>query len=155
MAVDMFLKLDGIKGESQDVKHKDEIDLLSWSWGINNPARGPARVSDVVVVKHIDVASPSLFDAVCSGDALAQGQIVVRKAGDKGEDFIKITMEEVFISSVTPASGAGDALPMEQATLSFQKVVFEYRRQRDDGSLEGWVTSSCTPKSRRGGGFPQ
>ena len=150
MAVDIFLKLDGVKGESQDSKHKDEIELLSYSFGINY-GRGPAKVSEIVVVKHFDLASTSLFDAVCSGDPISQGQIVVRKAGDKGEDYIKITMEDILVSAMTPTSGAGDALPMEQVSLNFAKVVLEYRRQREDGSVEGWVTSSCTPKTRRGG----
>ncbi len=156
MAVDIFLKLDGIKGESKDSKHKDEIDVLSWSWGITNPARGPARLQEIVVVKHVDASSPSLFDAVCSGDGIQDGQIVVRRAGDKAEDYLKITMEDVQISSFTPAAGAGDALPMEQVSLSFQKVVLEYRRQREDGSFDGWITSSCTPRGgRHGGGFHQ
>lgn len=151
MPVDVFLKIDGIPGESVDDKHKGEIDVVSFHWGLNNPARGPARAEDFTVVKAIDVASPSLFDACCSGDTIKEALITVAKAGGKGEeDYYKIRLEEVLIASLTPAAGSGDALPMEQISFNFQGMRVEYRRQKPDGSFEGWVTSSCSPRGRRG-----
>jgi len=150
MPVDVFLKIDDIEGESTDDKHKGEIDLISFHWALNNPARGPARAEDFTVVKAIDAASPSLFDACCSGRAFKEAQITVAKAGGRGEDYYKIRLEEVLISSLVPASGAGDALPMEQLSLNFSKVEVEYRPQNPDGSFGAWIASSCSPRGRRG-----
>jgi type VI secretion system secreted protein Hcp len=151
MAVDVFLKIDGIPGESLDDKHKGEIDVISFHWGLNNPARGPARAEDFTVVKAIDLASPSLFDACCSGDTIKEALITVAKAGGKGrEDYYKIRLEEILISGLTPAAGSGDALPMEQVAFNFVKMEVEYRPQKADGSFGDWVSSSCSPRGRRG-----
>ena len=150
MAVDVFLKIDGIPGESQDDKHKGEIEVISFHWGLNNPTRGPARAEDFTVVKAIDLASPSLFDACCSGDTIKEALITVAKAGGKGEDYYKIRLEEVLISGLTPAAGSGDALPMEQVAFNFDKMQVEYRPQKADGSFGAWVSSSCSPRGRRG-----
>ena len=149
MPFDAFLKIDGIEGESLDAKHKNEIDVLSFHWGITNPERGRARIQDFQVVKSIDLASPAIFDAVCSGDHIKEVQFTLRKAGEGQQDFYKIHMEEVLISSQTPAgSTGGDAIPMEQVSFSFLKVEVEYRQQDPKGQLGDWVKSSCSPRNR-------
>src|SRR5262249_16754998 len=127
MAIDVFLKIDGIEGESQDSKHKNEIDVISWSFGITNPQRGRTHLEDLQGVKVIDASSPLIFDAVCSGDHIKTAELTVRKAGKDAQDFYKIVMEEVLITRQTPATGTGDALPMEQVSLNFAKVEIHYR----------------------------
>jgi type VI secretion system secreted protein Hcp len=150
-AFDAFLKIEGIPGESTDDKHKNEIDVLSFHWGIARNGRGHARVEDFKVVKHVDAASPLLFDAVCSGQAIKEAVFTLRKAGDRAIDFYKVRFENVFISSAAPAGSAGgEDLPMEQVTLDFQSVEIEYTIQGPDGSPGGTVRSDCTP--RTGGG---
>jgi type VI secretion system secreted protein Hcp len=151
MAIDVFLKIEGIEGESQDAKHKNEIDVISFSWGINNPERGRTRLEEFHVVKSIDLASPAIFDAVCSGDHIGRAELTIRKAGKEQQEFYKITMEEVLITRQTPATGTGDAVPMEQISLSFAKVEVNYRPQKADGSLGQWVGSSCSPRGHGGG----
>ncbi|HKZ31494.1 MAG TPA: type VI secretion system tube protein Hcp [Vicinamibacteria bacterium] len=149
MAIDVFLKIDGIEGETKDDKHKGEIDLLSFSWGITNPERGRARIEDLRVVKALDLASPSIFDAVCSGDHIKEAQLTIRKSGAKPDDFYKIVMQDVLITSQTPAvDTAGGAIPVEQLALDFDKVEVSYRQQDASGQLGPWVTSSCSPKGR-------
>jgi type VI secretion system secreted protein Hcp len=148
-AFDAFLKIDGIPGESIDDKHKNEIDVLSFHWGITRGTRGRARVEDFQVVKYVDAASPLLFDAVCSGQSFKEALFTLNKAaGGRGAlDFYKIRFEEVFVSGVTPAGSAGgDTLPMEQVKLSFQSAEIEYTVQKPDGSSGGVVRSSCTPR---------
>lgn len=148
-AFDAFLKIDGIDGESTDIKHKGEIEVLSFHWGITNPERGRTRIEAFQVVKAIDVASPALFDAVCSGERIPQAQFTLRKAGEGQQDFYKVTMKEVLITSFTPAGNAGgDALPMEQMSLNFSEAEVEFRKQDDNGGFGGWVKSSCTPRPR-------
>jgi type VI secretion system secreted protein Hcp len=149
MPFDAFLKIEGIEGESLDDKHKNEIDVISFHWGITNPERGRTRIEDFQVVKSIDLASPAIFDAVCSGDHIKEVQFTLRKAGGDKQDFYKIRMEDVLISSQTPAgSTGGDAIPMEQVSFNFVKVEVEYRPQDPSGQLGAWVKSSCSPRPR-------
>src|SRR5271155_141355 len=76
MAVDMFLKLDGVNGESKDKVHGKEIDVLSWSWGLTNSGSahvgggagsGKVNVQDLCVSKYVDSSSPNLMLACCQG----------------------------------------------------------------------------------------
>ena len=146
MAWDAFLKIDGIPGESTDDKHKNEIDVLSFHWGISRDQRGRAQVEDFQVVKYVDAATPLLFDAVCSGQHVDDALFSVRRTGKEQQDFLKIRFEGVLVSSVTPAGTAGTDALMEQVSLDFQSAEIEYRPQRADGSLGPPVTSSCTPR---------
>jgi type VI secretion system secreted protein Hcp len=147
-AFDAFLKIDGIPGESQDKDHKNEIDVLSFHWGIARSGRGRAQVQDFQIVKHVDAATPLLFDAVCSGQVIKDAVFAVRKAGDKAIDFYKVRFENVFVSSAAPAGSAGgEDLPMEQVTLDFQSAEIEYTTQNPDGSPGATVQSDCTPRS--------
>ena len=155
-AFDAFLKIDGIPGESQDDKHKNEIDVLSFHWGIARRNRGRAQVQDFQVVKHVDAATPLLFDAVCSGQAIKEAVFTLRKAGERGIDFYKIRFEDVIISSAAPAGSAGgEDLPMEQVMLDFQSAEIEYPIQDPTGAPGGTVKSSCTPRSGGGRGDAQ
>jgi len=155
MAIDVFLKIDGIEGESQDSKHKGEIDVISWSFGITNSEKGRARLEDFQVVKAIDLSSPAIFDAVCGGDHIKSAELILRKAGKEQQEFYKVVMEDVIITRQTPATGPGDALPMEQIALNFAKVEINYRPQKADGSLGPWVSSSCSsPHGGPGGPGP-
>src|SRR5712692_7947485 len=100
MAVDMFLKLDDLKGESIDAKHKDAIDILSWSWGMSQSGTthsgggggaGKVSVSDISITKHVDRATPSLMLSCCNGKHFKQAVLTVRKAGEKPLEYIKLT----------------------------------------------------------------
>jgi len=148
---DAFLKIDGIPGESQDAKHKNEIDVLSFHWGIARDQRGRPQVEDFQVVKQVDAASPLLFDAVCSGQHIDDALFTVREAGGKEmREFLKIRFAGVLVSSVTPAGTAGgDTPPMEQVSLDFQSAEIEYRPRNPDGSSGAPVRSSCTPPPGR------
>jgi type VI secretion system secreted protein Hcp len=151
-AFDAFLKLDGIPGESQDDKHKNEIDVLSFHWGIARSGRGRAQVQDFQIVKHVDAATPLLFDAVCSGQVIKEGLFTLRKAGENAIDFYKVRFEDVIITSAAPAGSAGgEDLPMEQVKFDFQSAEIEFTKQNPDGSPGGTVQSSCTPRSGGGG----
>jgi type VI secretion system secreted protein Hcp len=144
MAIDIFAKLGDIKGESRDAKHKDEIDVLSYSWGITNPATiktgggggtGKATFQDLVIVHKIDKASPSLLLACATGEHLKDATFTERKAGKGQQEFLIIKMNDVIITSVV--QGGSTAEPAsETVSLEFAKVDFEYRPQKDDGTLD-------------------
>jgi type VI secretion system secreted protein Hcp len=131
MAFDAFLKLDGIEGESKDHKHKGEIEVLSFSWGISNPTTigsatggagaGKAKFNEFSIVKHIDTASPAIFQKTCEGSHIPTGQFTLTERST-GLNFYKISFEDVFISSVQPASSPGGNSALEQLSFAFGNV---------------------------------
>jgi type VI secretion system secreted protein Hcp len=126
-----FLKIDGIPGESTNSKHKGEIDVLAFSWNIKQsigPGGGVPQVSDFSIVKHLDIASPPLFAAVCTGDHIASALLTVESGSNpKGQAlFYKVTFTEVLVSSVAPSGGGGDQ-PTEQVSLSFAKAEINFQ----------------------------
>jgi type VI secretion system secreted protein Hcp len=114
MSGDMFLKVDGIKGESKDSKHKDEIDVLSWSWGMtSSPAvvgrGGAGKVSfrDLSIGKQIDAATPKLMLSCASGQHIKSALLTARKSGETGVEYLKIKLDVVRVTSVG-VGGAGN-----------------------------------------------
>lgn len=138
-----YLKIDTIPGESTDAKHKDWIEVLSFSFGVTRNRRGRAEVQDFSFTHHIDRATPLLFDAACQAEPISTATFVATRGGE-GLEYFKYRMEETFITSVSPG-GAGD-MPMEQISMSFAKVDIEYQAQRPDGSPGEIVKSTCLAK---------
>ena len=144
MAVDMFLDITGeIQGESQDFKHKDEIDVLAWSWGMSQAGTthmgtgggaGKVNVQDISLTKYIDKASPNLMLYCCSGKHIPEAKLTVRKAGDKPLEYLMITMNDLIVSSVSTGGSGGEDRLTENVTLNFAKVKTEYVPQLKDGS---------------------
>ena len=137
MAFDMFLKMDGIDGESRDAKHKNEIEVLSYSWGVSNSGSlgagggggaGKATFQDFSFVHRIDKASPNLFLACASGQHIKQAVLVCRSAGGGGgRDFLKITFTDVLVASFQQGGSAGsDDLPVESVTLNYARIEKRY-----------------------------
>ena len=145
MASDIFAKLGDIKGESLDDKHKGEIDVLSWSWGVTQTGsmahgggggEGKAHFNDFNFTHHVDKASPVLLKACATGEHIKEATITVRKAGKGQQEFLIIKMTDILITGVAP-SGAGDgAATAEHIALQFAKVDLEYKPQKADGSLD-------------------
>jgi type VI secretion system secreted protein Hcp len=142
MAVDMFLMLDGIKGESKDHKHGGEIHIESFSWGMNQTGdmsrdggggAGKVSVHDISVTKYVDKASCLLMLSCCNGKHIPKGLITVRKAGEKPLEYMKIKLTDILVSSVQVAGHGSDQLT-ENVTLNFAKVHVEYQEQKPDGS---------------------
>jgi type VI secretion system secreted protein Hcp len=142
-AVDFFLKLDGIKGESTDDKHKGEIDIESWSWGETNSSSGHAgggsgvgkvAVQDLHFVHKLDKATPQLWQLCANGGHIGKGTLVCRKAGKDPLEYLKIDLEQIYVTSVSTGGHSGDALPTEQVSLNFSKFHLKYYPQKPDGS---------------------
>jgi len=143
MAVDMFLELDGIKGESTDSKHKDKMDILAWSWGLSNTGTfhhgsgggaGKANFQDISVTKYIDKASADLMYHCASGKHIAKGSVIVRKAGDKPLEYLLIKFDKVLVTSVSTGGSGGEERLTENITLNFAKVAVEYKIQDEKGA---------------------
>ena len=141
MAVDMFLKLSDIKGESLDEGHRDWIQVESFSWGATNAlaagrggaAAGKVSLQDFHFVQRVNKASPLLMQAACSGEHIPEGTLAVsRKAGEKQQDYLIVKLTDILVSSYQTGGSSGSDVPMEQVSLNFSKVVVEYHAE--DGS---------------------
>jgi type VI secretion system secreted protein Hcp len=153
MAFDAFLKIDGIPGESQDAKHKGEIDVLSFQWGVAQPTAGRtgrptgrADVHDLTITKFLDKASPLLFASACHGDHISTAVFTLRKAGGNPIDFYKVTLTDILISSVSPSGTAGGEVtaPLEEVSLNFGRVEITFTPQDATGSPGAPVTTTCS-----------
>ena len=148
MAVDMFLKLDDLKGESIDSKHKDAIDILSWSWGMTQSGTthsgggggaGKVNAGDISITKHVDRATPALMLSCCNGKHFKQGVLTVRKAGEKPLEYLKLTLKEIIISGYTTGGSGGEDRITENVSLNFAEYKLEYSPQKPDGSGDAAV----------------
>lgn len=150
MAVDMFLKLGDIKGESQAVGHTDEIQILSWSWGCSQTGTthsgtgggtGTASVQDLTITKYVDKSSPTIVQFCCQGVHMPQAVLTLRKAGGKNPvEYLKITLNEVLVSRHSVGSSGGDQVS-ETVTLNFAQFNMEYQPQDNNGAKKGGVVS--------------
>lgn len=143
MALDMFLELEGIKGESKDSKHKEKIDVLAWSWGVSNSGSfhqgsgggaGKANFQDISFTKYIDKASADLLYACASGKHIPKGTLIVRKAGEQPLEYLLYKLTEIMVSSVSTGGSGGEDRLTENVTLNFSKVAVEYFVQDAKGA---------------------
>jgi type VI secretion system secreted protein Hcp len=144
MAADIFAKIGDIKGEALDGKHKDEIEVLSYSWGVSNSGsmgfgggggEGKASFQDISFTHYTDKASPVLMLACATGQHLKDATITSRKAGKEQQEYLVIKMDDVLVTSVSHGASGGDGKPTENITLSYAKIHVEYKPQKHDGSL--------------------
>lgn len=142
MAVDMFINIEGIKGESTDSKHKDEIDVLAWSWGLSNSGTfhlgtgggaGKANFQDVSFTKYVDKSSPDLLARCANGEHLKSAKLVVRKAGGTQLEYLVVEMTSVLVTSVSTGGSGGEDRLTENVTLNFAKVGLTYTPQTETG----------------------
>lgn len=148
MAVDFFLKIDGIQGESADAKHQNEIDLQSWSWGENQTGTaaagggmgaGKVAMQDFHFVMQVSKASPKLVLACASGEHIKEAVLVCRKAGKEQQEYLKIVFSDILVSSFQTGGSAGSEVPFDQISLNYSKMEYEYKPQKADGTLDGPV----------------
>src|SRR5580704_1259493 len=148
---DIYMQIDGLKGESTDSEHKDWIELLSFNHSITQPTsatansaggatQGRCQHSDYSITKYVDLASPKLYELACSGKHIKSVNIeMLRSSGDKRVKYMVVAMEQVVISHVAPAGG-GD-FPSEAVSFNYGTIKWTYTQQkRTDGSKGGNTT---------------
>ena len=142
MAIDTYIKFDGIDGEATTKDHKGEVEVLSWNWGLSNSGgtgsgagsgKGKATPMELRVVHRYDKASPLLAKSAAAGKHVPSAVLTARKAGEGQKDFLKITMKEVFITSVM-ASGDGNG-QSEEVAMRYGTIDFSYSPQTSKGAL--------------------
>ena len=146
MAIDCFLELGDIKGESRDSEFPDLIDVLAWSWDVSQSGTmhlgpggggGKANVNDLSLTIWIDRSYPSLMQACCAGKHFPTATLTCRKAGgDRAVPYVTMEMEELLVSAVSPGGSGGDDRFTANITLNFARFKVTYTPQRPDGSAD-------------------
>jgi type VI secretion system secreted protein Hcp len=158
MAADMFLKLGDIKGESKDKTHKDEIELLAWNLAVTQTGSagrgggsgtGKVEMGDISFTKNIDKSSTKLFISCAKGDHIPKAEMAMRKAGGEQKEYLKISLDDVMVSSYSTSGASGGESPMENVSLTFGKISIEYFEQDNKGSVTsagkvGWDVKQNT-----------
>lgn len=159
MASDYLLEIDGIKGESKDSKHKDTIEIQSFSWGNSNSGShgsggggGSGKVSfqDFHFTTSVNKASPKLMQFCATGEHIKKAVLFVRKQGKDQQEAYTVTLEDLLVSSYQSGGSEGSgSLPVDQFSLNFSKIKFEYKPQKADGALDGPVTGTWDVKANK------
>jgi type VI secretion system secreted protein Hcp len=158
-AVDYFLKIEGVEGESSDAKHKGEIDLHSWSWAEHQEGAHAAGGGGGAGKVHMDdfhftmgtcKASPKLMLACATGEHFKKATLTCRKAGKEQQEYLKITLTDLLVASFQLGGSSGSSvLPIDQVALNFAKIEFEYKPQNADGTLGASVKAGYDLKANQ------
>jgi type VI secretion system secreted protein Hcp len=161
MAGDIFLKLDGVQGESEKADHKNEIEIETVSWGASNPTSfahgggggvGKVHIQDIHFTKAVDKSSPTIYNFCCNGKHIKEAVFTFRKAGEEARDYLKITLTDVMIASFSLQDhSGGGSLAHESISLSFSKITGKYAPQDAKGGLAaglpfGWNVKEHKPE---------
>ena len=139
----VFLKLDGIEGESRDDRHAKEIDVAAWSLGVTNSGSthsgggggaGRATFTDLAVTKLLDKASPALMLAVATGRHLRSGRLTVTGVGPRPLEYLVVDLEDVRVTSCLLADAADPERPAENVALAYGKIHVAYTQQSPTGA---------------------
>lgn len=149
MAVNIHIKIDSIDGMSQVDGFTNQIQVLSFAWGMTQTTNfatsqgggaGKVNVQDLNFMHSVDKASPKLMLACSTGQHIKEAILTCRKVdGSSGVDFLKITLTDVLVSSVQPQGSNGDDTPMESVSLAFGAYKVEYQEQDNKGAKKGGV----------------
>jgi type VI secretion system secreted protein Hcp len=158
MAVDMFLRIDGINGESKDSKHADQIQVLSWAWDVSQTGTagvgggltaGKVEHHDVEIRKLVDKASPVLYKFCGNGDHIASADLYVRKAagGSEALEYLVIHFDDLIITSFTLGGQPKADQIDEIIKINYSKVTITYTPQDNKGQglppiMGGWDLQS-------------
>jgi type VI secretion system secreted protein Hcp len=148
VAVEYFLKIDGVPGESSDAKHKGEIQLESFSWGETSPGgagsgggggAGKVQMQDLVVTMIVSKASPKLMLGCATGKHYKEAVLTARKAGKTQQEFLVFKFKDVIVTSYQTGGSASADVPIDSASLGFSQIQMDYKPQKADGSLDAAV----------------
>lgn len=160
MAMDMFIKLTDVEGESEDKGgHEKEIDVLAWSWGASmsgtghtggGSGAGKVNVQDLSFTKYVDSSSSVLMKSVCDGTHFAEGTLTVRKAGGEKLEYIVYKLEHVIVTSLSTGGSGGEDRLTENITLNFKTIKLTYKPQAAAGAEAadkefGWDVAGGVP----------
>lgn len=145
MATDGFIKIGSLKGESQDDKFKEWVDVLAWSWSASQTGTfgsgggggsGKVNVADFSFTKNLDISSPKSLLALCTGKHFEKIEFKCRKAGEKPFVFLEYVFTDCILTSYATGGSQGDSDHTENWAFNFTKVDMKYSQQAKSGGLE-------------------
>lgn len=152
MAVDIFMVISTVNGESTDAQFPKSIQVASWHWGMTQSGNthsstgsgaGKVSVGDLSFTKTVDSTSPTLAQACCNGTAFDKATLSMRKAGGtKPLPYLIITLKNILISNLQLGTSSGDDQQMETVTLNFGEFTYEYTSQASSGGSGATVSMS-------------
>lgn len=152
--VDLFLKIDGIEGECQDLKHKGELQIVAFQKGVTNAGAsgtgiggadgmGTSVWQDAVFTMRADKSMPKLFTLCATGERVKKAVLTFRKAGKGQQEFLKITFTDALVSKFEMVGARdSDAVPTVVFAFNFAQVEEEYKGQKEDGTMRGAIKYS-------------
>lgn len=159
MAIDYFMRIDGVSGESLDAKHKGEIEVESWSWGEAHPVppggagggagTGKVQMQDFNFTAKFSKASPNLMLACASGKHFKSAVLTARKSGKSQQDFLTFSLSDVLVSAYQTGGAEGEVVPADSVSLNFRKIQVEYKHQNPDGSLGASIKAGWDVKQNK------
>lgn len=142
MAVDYFLKLEGIEGEAEEKHHTNQIQILSWSWGgtqvssvagTGGSGAGKVSLSDFSIMTYFDKSTPKFFKNLCKGTHIKTGELDAMKAGEEGKPYLKVNFKELFVTSLQ-ISGSSE-IPSVSISFTYNEIKIDYYKQNESGQL--------------------
>ncbi len=158
MAQDIFIKFDGIEGESQDSTHKGDIEVLNWNWSVGQTSNmhsgsgggaGKCTVDDLHFEHYIDKSSTNLLQYCLTGKHIPEAVLTVRKAGGSPLEYLRITLREIIITGVNPVYLNTMRVPRETVSLAFSRVNMDYVLQNAEGNKSGTVSMGYDIKANK------
>ncbi|WP_295527169.1 type VI secretion system tube protein Hcp [Novosphingobium sp. Chol11] len=146
---DFILELDSVKGESKDEKFAGHVEIQSFSWGLSNAGShdrgtgggsGKGSFQDLHFAKYVDLSSPTLALKCATGEHIAKAVLHVRKAGGEQKEYYTVTLTDLIVSSFQASAGGGDSNVMDQVSLNFAKIEWDYKPQDEKGNLGASAT---------------
>jgi type VI secretion system secreted protein Hcp len=129
-----FMKIDGIDGEATDKKHKGEIDILAWSWGMSQSdsrpggGAGQVAVQDLSFTKYVDKSSTRLYQQLSNGESIPTVELSKSSAKYSGsEPYLIYTLTNVLVTSVSTGGSGGEDRLTENVTLNFEEIKVTYQ----------------------------
>ena len=151
---DYFLKIKELPGESEDSKHKGEIEILSYSWGVSQAGSfgagggggsSKANFQDISFSYVLNKASPLIMKACATGQHIKEALLVCRKAGGEQQEYLELKFSDLIVSSYQ-TGGSGD-IPIDSFSLNYSKCEVAYKPQKADGSLDAPIKAGYDLKA--------
>jgi type VI secretion system secreted protein Hcp len=157
MPIALFMKVQGADGESKNSVYKNWTDLDSFSWGADQPdtmskggggGAGQVSFDNLTAVASMDKSYTPMLVKCASGEHIGKIEVAGAKAGGDQMEFLKITLEDVIVTSVTVSGAESSEV---KCTYSFKaaKVKSEYSEQTDKGTKGATATAGWNVKENK------
>lgn len=155
---DFYIKLEGINGESKDSKHKDWIDVLTFSYGVSQSSSmfsgggggvGKASFDSLTFSHYVDRATPNLFKYCAAGKHIPKVEVSACKAGDGSQEYMRVILNDVLVTHAGPTGSTEDSRVRETVSLSYAKIEIQVKEQNADGSMKSNVIGTWNVKENR------